>query len=368
MFKHKLALAMTILLLVLLAMGAGNAARLRSSDNSPEAAAHTFFDDVRAHDLDAAYALLASSSNVEKGAFIRDIGGTTDSLKTLSTLQTADTKVLQATDSDATVRSNLKWSTAVGAVNESRDLKIVKENGGWRVVWNIPPQAALQSSAIQTNFLRWDIVQPRGGDAGDDWGAQNIESPRMDIVSMNAIERDGSVTVMGEVVNLDTVPGFINISADLIGKDGKVMGSETSFDKISHTLLPKEVSPFRIDFPNTKLANVKSVRLDPNTLLVPAYADPVIGVLHQRIEKDANGHSVLRGELVNQGGKPVNIPHVIATYYDSVGRVIWVSDGYVDQALMPRVPVPFSVPVRDDLTGDVHSYRVSVNHYDADRG
>ena len=368
MFKHKFAIAMTVLLLLLLAMGAGNASRLRSSDNNPEAAVRTFFDDVRTHNLDAAYAMLASSSNIDKGAFARDLEGAEDSLKTLSSLQTANIKVLQATDSEARVHADLKWSTAVGAVNESRDLKVVKETGGWRLVWNIAPQAALQSSAIQTNVLRWDIVQPRGGDAGDDWGAQNIESPRMDIVSMNAIERDGNVTVMGEVVNLDTVPGFINISADLIGKDGKVMGSETSFDKISHTLLPKEVSPFRIDFPNTKLANVKNVRLDPNTLLVPAYADPVIGVLHQRIEKDANGHSVLRGELVNEGGNPVNIPHVIATYYDSVGRVIWVSDGYVDQALMPHTPVPFSVPVRDDLTGDVHSFRVSVNHYDTDRG
>ena len=77
---------------------------------------------------------------------------------------------------------------------------------------------------------------------------------------------------------------------------------------------------------------------------------------------------MLKGELVNQTGKTVNIPHVLATFYDNSGRVIWVSDGYVDQALMPQTPVPFSVPVRDDLTGDVHSYRVSVNHYDTDRG
>ena len=368
MLKHKLALAMIILLLVLVSMGSGNTARLRSSDNTPESALNNFFDHVRAHDWDAAYAMLASSSNLDKSTFIRDVEGSQDSLKTLSSLSSASSKVLQKTDTEARLQTDLQWATAVGAVTETRDLRVVKEASGWRVVWNVAPQQALQSSAIQTTFLRWDIVQSRGGDAGDDWGSQNIESPRMDFVSMNAVERDGNVTVMGEVVNLDTVPGFINISAELVGKDGKVMGSETSFDKISHTLLPKEVSPFRIDFPHTKLASVKSVRLDPNTLLVPAYADPVIGVLHQRIEKDANGHTVLRGELVNESGRPVNIPHVIATYYDSVGRVIWVSDGYVDQALMPQTPVPFSVPVRDDLTGDVHSYRVSVNHYDADRG
>ena len=42
-----------------------------------------------------------------------------------------------------------------------------------------------------------------------------------------------------------------------------------------------------------KLADVKNVRMSPNSLLVPASADPVIGVLNQRIEKDARGHSML---------------------------------------------------------------------------
>ena len=128
-------------------------------------------------------------------------------------------------------------------------------------------------------------------------------------------------------------------------------------------MLPKEISPFRIDFPDVTLAKVKSVRMQPASLLVAAAADPVIGVLHQRLEKDLRGRPVLKGELVNQSGQMVNIPHVLATYYDSSGRVIWVSDGYVNQALMPQTPVPFMVDVRDDLVANVHSYRVTVNQY-----
>jgi hypothetical protein len=89
--------------------------------------------------------------------------------------------------------------------------------------------------------------------------------------------------------------------------------------------------------------------MDPTALLVPASADPVIAVLHQRIEKDSRGHTVLRGELLNESGQTVNIPHVLATYYDNNGRVIWVADGYVDRALLPQVPVPFAVEVRDDV-------------------
>jgi hypothetical protein len=59
----------------------------------------------------------------------------------------------------------------------------------------------------------------------------------------------------------------------------------------------------------------------------------------------------------------VNIPHVLATYYDKAGRVIWVSDGYVDQALLPQVPLPFSVGLDDDVAGNVQTYRVTTNNY-----
>jgi hypothetical protein len=72
---------------------------------------------------------------------------------------------------------------------------------------------------------------------------------------------------------------------------------------------------------------------------------------------------VLKGELVEQSGETVNIPHVLATYYDSAGKVIWVSDGYVDKALLPETPVPFAVDLSDDVAANVHNYRITVNDY-----
>jgi hypothetical protein len=184
---------------------------------------------------------------------------------------------------------------------------------------------------------------------------------------MNAIPQDNNTIIVGEIENEDTVPGFVSVGATLIGKDGSVLGEETSFDKISHTLLPKEISPFRIDFPGVKLSSIKSVRMQPNSMLVPAAADPVIGVLHQRVETDARGRHVLKGELLNESGSVVNIPHVLATYYDNSGKVIWVSDGYVDQALPPQTPVPFAVSLSDQMAANVHNYRVTVNEYMLDR-
>jgi hypothetical protein len=66
---------------------------------------------------------------------------------------------------------------------------------------------------------------------------------------------------------------------------------------------------------------------------------------------------------VNQSGQNVDIAQVVAAYYDANGKVIWVSDGYVDQALLPQIAVPFGVDVPKDVAPNVQSYHVVVNHY-----
>lgn len=357
--KRVLPIILVVLTVALVAMGTMKPSEL-SPATSPEGAVQSLFAHVKAHDYHGAFSYVAKTSDIDQQAFARDLSGRDGSLRTYSSLQEADTKVLHSSDNEALVRASLEYATAVGAFYDTRDLKVVKEGSEWKVEWPIAKEANVPPQVIQENYLRWDVIA-RG--ANDDWGAQNVEAPRVRIISMNAIPQGNSTIIVGEIENEDTVPGFVSVGATLVGKDGGVIGEETSFDKISHTLLPKEISPFRIDFPNVALAKVKSVRMQPNSMLVPASADPVIGVLHQRVETDARGRHVLKGELLNESGQVVNIPHVLATYYDNSGKVIWVSDGYVDQALLPQTPVPFAVDLSDKMAANVHNYRVTVNEY-----
>ncbi|MFL6439359.1 MAG: hypothetical protein ACJ71Q_17425 [Terriglobales bacterium] len=333
----------------------------KEKTTSPEGTVQAFYDRIKSDDYHGAYSLISPSSNVDFSTMYHDIAGRDGSLKTLSHLQRSEARVIAHNDNQTIIRASLDWATAVGTLHENRDLRLVSDNGNWQIVWpkrhepNLPPQV------IPVTYLRWDIIH--SDSEGNEWGAQNAESPHVRITSMNAVEREGKVIILGELVNDDTVPGYVDVEGILIGKDGEQLGEETSFDKISHVLLPKEVTPFRIDFDGVHLNQVKKVTLNPTGILVPASADPVIGVLHQQLDKNEAGHSVLKGELVNQSGELVNIPQVLATYYDAQGRVVWISDGYVDQALRPQIPVPFAVSINDDIAANVHSYRVVVNHY-----
>lgn len=359
-----LLIVMIVVTVLLLAVGPLTASKGTAGLSTPGGAVRAMFDRVQAHNWNAAYELVSNKNSVDLANFIREVAGSNGDLRTFSTLEKVTPKILHESDNDALVRTDLEWSTAVGAIYGTRDLKTVKDGNDWKVEWPVETQAKVPPQVIPVNFLRWDVIT-RGTD--DDWGAQNVDAPRVRIVSMNAVEHDGGTTILGEIVNEDTVPGFVSVNATLVGKDGKTLGEESSFDKISHVLLPKEVSPFRIDFPKVRLAQVKNVRMQPNSLLVPASADPTIGVLDQRLDTDVNGRKILRGELMNESGETVNIPHVLATFYDNTGKVIWVSDGYVDHALLPQTPQSFTVGLTPEIANKVQTYRVTVNSYSINR-
>ncbi|HEX9253986.1 MAG TPA: hypothetical protein VF938_00520, partial [Candidatus Angelobacter sp.] len=212
-----LALIFAGLTVGLIAVGTVHGSRTARA-STPEGAVQSMFDNAKAHDWQGAYSYVASSSNVDQGGFVRDLTGRNGSLRTYSQLDSVTTRVLHESENEATVRTELKYATAVGASYDTKDLKVVKDEGAWKVQWpaekevNVPPQV------IPVNYLRWDIVW-RG--PGDDWGAQNVENPNCRILSMHAVERDGALIIMGEVVNEDTVPAFITVGAVLTDNSGK---------------------------------------------------------------------------------------------------------------------------------------------------
>jgi hypothetical protein len=334
---------------------------LTRAASTPEQAVANLLTLLQKRDWTAAYSQLANSTEVEPAQFTREMAGSDGSLRSLSTLAGWDLAPLHETDRDAQIRVVLHWSTAVGPIDDVRDLKVVSSSGMWKIIWPVSHAANASAQVISVTYLRWDLVTPPAKDDG--WAGQNMDAPRVRILSMNAVDYQGESIVMGEVVNEDTVPAFVNVNAALIDKNGQIVDEESSFDKIAHVLLPKQVSAYRIDFPSVALQDVKNVHMDINANLVPASADPVIGVMDQRQETDGLGKTILRGTLLNESGQTVNVPHVIVSFYDNSGKVIWVSDGYVQRALYPQMPEPFAVEIPARIADAVKNYHVVVNQY-----
>ena len=332
-----------------------------TSAPNPEQALNNFLLDVQRRNWDRAFSSVERTSDtLNEQAFIQEWVGSNGGLRSFSSLERFDTRPLHATNSEAQMRARLHWSTPVGPVEDVRDFHLAHRGDTWKVIWDETPKPNVPAQIVPVNYLRWDLVT---GTAGEDWGAHNVDAPNVRIVSMNAVDSAEGAVVMGEVVNEDTIPAFVNVNATLVDGSGSAIDDESSFDKILHVLLPKQVTPYRIDFPHVSLSKVKNVRMDVKATLVPASSDPVIGVMNQKLETDAQGHSVLHGELLNESGQTVNIPHVIASFYDNSGKVVWVSDGYVEQALVPQSTESFAVEIPQSVAGKVQNFHVVVNQY-----
>lgn len=336
---------------------AGGDHRVRSAD-TPQAALQNLGDEIRSKDFAKAYDSLANKAQFTETDFVHDLTGAYPNLRTYSAVSNFETQPLHETESDAEYRVQLHWATVVGDAVTTRDVHLVRNGSDWQVDWPITREAALPAQVIPVNYLRWDVIY-RG--AGDDWGAQDVEAPHVRIIDMHPVQRSEGLVILGELLNEDVVPAYVSVDATLLNKSQQQIATEGSFDMISHLLLPKAVTPFLIRFPNVTLSQVGSVRMTPFSTLIPASADPVIEIQNERLNPAPDAS--LSGEVVNQSGQIANVAHVLGTFYDQSGNVVWVADEYVDHALLPQTPVSFNIHIPEDLARKISSQRTVVSTY-----
>jgi hypothetical protein len=320
--------------------------------STPEAAAGNLAQSIGHQDWGRAYSSLSNKAEFTEQQFAHDLTGYYPSLRTYATLQNYELRSLHATANEAEFQLRLRWSTVVGTFTDARSVRVVKVGDRWEPEWPLVKEAKVPPQVIAVNYLRWDVIY-RG--AGDDWGTQDVEAPHVRIVDMHPVERSDGVVILGELLNEDVVPAYVSVKATLLKKDGSALATEESFDKISHLLLPKQVTPFLIKFPDASLSDIASVRMDPVSTLVSASADPVIEIEDQKLNPAPDAS--LSGQLVNQSGQVVNIAHVLATFYGKGGQPVWVADQYIDRALLPQTPVPFNIHIPQDLARQITSER-----------
>jgi len=341
---------------------ASSGTNLLSPSSSPQQAVETLANEIGRQAWEKAYSSLGNRGEFTELEFVHDLTGTYPSLRTYATLDSFDQRPLHASADEAQVQLKLRWSTVVGTFLDTRTLRVVRTGDRWGVFWPIVRDPRVPPQVVAVNYLRWDVIY-RGPE--DDWGSQDVEAPHVRIVDMHPVDRSAGVVVMGELLNEDVVPAFVTVKATLLAKNGSALATEDSFDKISHILLPKQVTPFLIAFHNVALSEVDSVHMEPSSSLIAASADPVIEIEDQHLSP-APGAS-LSGKLVNQSGQVVNVAHVLGTFYDKNGQLVWVADQYIDRVLLPQTPVSFAVSLPADIASKVSSERAIATTYSSGR-
>lgn len=343
----------------------GGAGRSGSSSilpaaRTPEQAVTNLADNIRLKDWQSAYNMLANKDQFTEFQFEHDLDGYYPSLRTLATLEDFHIVPLHASADTAEVQLKLQWVTVVGAPVETRNLKVVRVGNRWRVDWPIVKKPVVPAQVVAEDYPRWSVVLPG---AGDVLGTMNTAtSPHVKIVEMHPIQRAAGLVILGEIRNDDTAPVNVSVRANLLSGDQKVLGSEGCFDSIIHILLPGQVTPFLIMFPNQQLSKVASIRMSPSAFLVSAPTSPAIEVRNEKINPAPD--SSLSGEVVDPTGHPVSVIHILGALYDKNGNIIWMVQDYLNRAVYPETPTTFNIPIPQDLARKVSSQRTLVGSFD----
>src|SRR5215470_7509079 len=156
-------IVLTTALLVLVGWWQAGGAELRSqrSASTPEQAVRGLMAQVQARNWNKAYASLDHGNGVEQSDFVREIAGTDGSLRTYSSLQSYDVWPLRADANHANLRVRMNWSSAVGSLDEVRDLQVVHDGSAWHVVWPKPNFTQVALQVLLVIYLRWDVIGGR---------------------------------------------------------------------------------------------------------------------------------------------------------------------------------------------------------------
>ncbi len=117
------------------------------------------------------------------------------------------------------MRVRLHWTTPVGPIEDVRDFHLTREGDIWKTVWP-KVTGGQRAGAGDSGYLpalgSGNAAAPRR--SGD---LKNVDAPHVRIISMNAVDSAAGAVVMGEVVNEDTIPAFVNVNATLVDGSGQ---------------------------------------------------------------------------------------------------------------------------------------------------
>lgn len=177
-----------------------------------------------------------------------------------------------------------------------------------------------------------------------------MDRPEMQILNAKLVYNDTSYSVVGELMNIDNLPAHVTIQADLLDVYNRRLVSYNAKYHTVHRIMPKEVTPFRIDFEAT--AWVKESDLDPGRfepevasafefdipptsfkLMARAIVDKSDIYRSAGFQKIKVEDELMSGEAINYGTEEISVPKVLISFYEKDGTVKWVDSFFIREGI-----------------------------------
>lgn len=319
----------------------------KSVQLTPESVVTAYYDAIDFKEFERAHSYIDPASDKDISQFMLEVSVTDGLLSSYAKMDSIAVTVLDQNASTAKAVAKIKWITPLKEIQTTDTLSITKNNGDWYIIPkevdpDIPPdQLMFESGTRFYNHGKRKITSEQT------FHEDVLKQPVVEVTTAKMIQRDSTFYIVGSIQNVDNIPADIAVTGALYDSNNNEIARYNSQDIVKHKLLPKETTPFLIQFDITydeeKVYQVPSnfeVQVKANVATIDLYQAAAPSQIHLE-------GSRLNGFLFNTSIEAATIPQLLISYYDDSRELIWTDAIYIDESVRPQHKRPFSVVLPD---------------------
>lgn len=314
----------------------------KNNHSNPKNLAVAYFDAIDFKRFQDAYTLLDPNSRSSFDQFMLELSVEDGILASFAKLDHLKFDII-SNEHEAVVQVIANWVTSLNEYQSHHKFDMIKSKRKWYIVKeefekNIPPNQffSLPKLDFKNQGRRKTKIEKTPKE-------DILDRPEAQIIQANLIKSKDGYHVVGSVQNIDNVPSFVSMEAIMYDKNGNQIDRAKAGEKIIHDLLPKETTPFRIDFKNGPYYyKPHEVVLFAKTLVSDKELYKFQGIANLKSQEDK-----LTGHIINYGTNEINIPQILYAQYDENQTLFWVGKEYLEKGIRPQRKKSFSLSLAD---------------------
>ncbi|MEM7380720.1 MAG: hypothetical protein AAF361_05920, partial [Bacteroidota bacterium] len=329
-----------------------------SAQRSPSNVLQAYYDALDFKEFERAHSYISTDSGISLAQFMLEISVTDGLLSSYAKLDGMSVRLLHQDEASARAEITSNWITPLEKVSRTTKHGLKKIDGQWFIIPQKPDNDLPPDQLFSANNTGYYNHGRKRITTEQTLHEDVLQQPVLEILSAKLVKLNSEYAIIGELQNVDNVPADVVVSATLYNGENKPMARYSSKDVIKHKLMPKEVTPFRINFEgiawlDTKLEAPKG--FDPSEFTavefeeipakfdIQAAANVATSDLYKAtaIQEAQFRGEFVRGQVFNSGIQEVTIPQLIVSYYDDKGELLWVDHQFIKKGVRVQRKQPF---------------------------
>ncbi len=335
---------------------------------TPETVVQGYYDDLDFRRFVAAHARLDPRTRPDFDQYLLELSVKGGLVASYGKLDSLKLEVLERTDTRLRFLATTNLITSVSSYLAVEELELEKFKDSWYILPTPNDIKTPPSQFLRRAEVGWVSAGRRRVTTKTTAFSDVLDRPELQLLSARMVFANGRHSVVGELINIDSDPADVTVTSYLRDDDQNELSRYNAQYVMMHKILPKEVTPFRVDFEGvagSKISQPLNVqKFDPVAFTDPEMTNAVtsfdvfakavvtshdllraLGVQNLLVSKGADDLTYVSGELLNTGTHEATIPHLLFTYYDDSDRVAWVDHFYLRDAVRPQRTQAFSFPI-----------------------